>query len=311
MRENIDVSIIIVNYNTKELIIKAVNSVFEKTNGLNYEVIIVDNCSMDGSIEALRKNFFDKINIIESSENLGFGRANNLGLDVAKGKYIFFLNPDTILINNAIKILFDFLEANYGAAICGGNLFDANHRPAHSFKMKLPPKKQSAFLSAIKTICVKILMKNRDFNHGGEPKKVGYIIGADMLVRFDILKKTGGFDPDFFMYSEECELTDRIKKLGFEVYSIPEARIIHLEGASQKKEKALRMSVYSDYLFFEKVYGIDYVKKRYKYKCRYFLFLVFFTLGFYYKRYRFLKRIHIEEFIKWNLERNTIKEKRS
>ena len=98
------VSIIIVNYNTKDLTKKAIQAVFDKTEGVEYEIIVVDNDSKDGSVEELKKTFQDKIIIIEPKENLGFGRANNLGIKQANGKYVFLLNSDTELINNAIKI---------------------------------------------------------------------------------------------------------------------------------------------------------------------------------------------------------------
>ena len=103
-----DVSVIIVNYNTLELTKNTIESVFEKTIEVSYEIILVDNASTDGSVEFFENNYKDKIILIKNNENLGFGRANNKGIEIAKGKYIFLLNSDTLLINNAIKILFDF-----------------------------------------------------------------------------------------------------------------------------------------------------------------------------------------------------------
>jgi len=107
--EKMDVSIIIVNYKTFAYTKDAIASVFEKTEDVAYEVIVVDNNSPDGSGKEIQEYFNDKITFIQSPENLGFGRANNLGAKCSNGKYLFFLNPDTILLNNAPKILFDFL----------------------------------------------------------------------------------------------------------------------------------------------------------------------------------------------------------
>ena len=129
------VSIIMVNYNTKELTKKAIQAVFDKTEGVEYEIIVVDNDSKDGSVEELKKTFQDKIIIIESKENLGFGRGNNLGIKQAKGKYIFLLNSDTELINNAIKIFYDYMEQNEQVGICGGNLYNVNCVPEDSYIM--------------------------------------------------------------------------------------------------------------------------------------------------------------------------------
>ncbi|MDR2202246.1 MAG: glycosyltransferase, partial [Clostridiales bacterium] len=104
MNVQIDVSVIFVNYNTKDMTINAINSVFEKTEGVSFEVIVVDNKSSDGSLDEFRKVFGSKIKTIDAGDNLGFGRANNLGAAAACGEYLFLLNTDTLLVNNAIKI---------------------------------------------------------------------------------------------------------------------------------------------------------------------------------------------------------------
>ena len=128
-----DVSIIIVNYNTLELTKNTIDSVNEKTKDLNYEIILVDNASTDGSVEFFEKEYKNKIIFIKNDENLGFGRANNRGIKIAKGKYVFLLNSDTLLINNAIKILFDFMEKNNNCGVCGGNLYTLTLQPTNSF----------------------------------------------------------------------------------------------------------------------------------------------------------------------------------
>ena len=104
---SMDVSVIIVNYNTKELTRNCLKSVFEKTKGVNFEVIVSDNGSTDGSIEMIKSEFPEVI-LIENNANLGFGAANNRALKIARGKYVFYLNSDTLLLNNAVKIFFDY-----------------------------------------------------------------------------------------------------------------------------------------------------------------------------------------------------------
>ena len=118
-----DVSIIIVNYNTQELTLQCLRSVYEKTAGISFEVIVVDNASSDDSVKQVRIEF-PQVILIESPENLGFGRANNLGFENSTGDYIFLLNSDTLLINNAIEILWRFLNQNFDIAIVGGQLFE-------------------------------------------------------------------------------------------------------------------------------------------------------------------------------------------
>lgn len=105
-----DVSIIIVNYHSADLVVDCINSVFEKVNNLKYEIIVVDNASEDGSVEKLEQIFGKQIIVISSEKNLGFGKANNLGVTKARGKYLFLLNPDTILVNDAIQYLYDYID---------------------------------------------------------------------------------------------------------------------------------------------------------------------------------------------------------
>ena len=133
----IDVSFIIVSYNTKELLLDCLNSLLQKTTAISYEVIVVDNDSQDGSIEMLA-DFGEDIRIVSLSENVGFGRANNEGIKVARGRNIFLLNPDTLLINNAVKVLSDFLDEHVQVAVCGGNLYMRSMSPTHSYMMRLP-----------------------------------------------------------------------------------------------------------------------------------------------------------------------------
>lgn len=258
-----DVSVIIVNYNTLELTKNTINSILEKTKNLNYEIILVDNASTDGSVEFFEKEYKNKIIFIKNNENLGFGRANNKGIEIARGKYVFLLNSDTLLINNAIKILFDFMEKNEDCGICGGNLFDKDLKPTHSFLKQLPSlKNELDFLWKSMTNIVKSkISKRKDFNYSEKIKRVGYITGADMMIKKSILNKVGLFDKDFFMYFEETELTYRIKKIGYQVISVPMAKIIHLEGKSTIfKEKKIKMFLESKYKYFYKVYGLNTCK---------------------------------------------------
>lgn len=258
-----DVSVIIVNYNTLELTKNTIESVLKKTEGLNYEVILVDNASTDGSVEYFENNYKEKIIFIQNRENLGFGKANNKGIEIAKGKYIFLLNSDTLLINNAIKILFDFMEQNIECGVCGGNLYDRDNKPVHSFKKELV-NIYSDF-DFIKNFILKFIYKKRmDFNYTNKNIEVGYITGADMFIRKKMLEKVGIFDSDFFMYFEETELTARIKSSGKKIISVPQAKIIHLEGKStQFKERKFRMFTESKYKYFYKVFSLREVKLAY------------------------------------------------
>lgn len=261
-----NVSTVIINYNTLELTKNTINSVIEKTKDLDYEIILVDNASTDGSVEFFEKEYKDKIIFIKNDKNIGFGRANNKGIEIAKGKYVFLLNSDTLLINNAIKILFDFMEKNENCGVCGGNLFDINLKPAHSFLRELPclSSEIDSELNFLGKFIRKVTKKRKDFNYSKSEKEVGYITGADMMIRKEILLETGYFDEDFFMYSEETELTYRIKKRGYKVISVPQAMIIHLEGKSTIfKERKYHMILESKYKYFYKTSNLRTCKNVY------------------------------------------------
>lgn len=259
------ISIIIVNYKTKELTKDAIKSVFEKTEGIEYEIIIIDNDSKDGSAEYLRNEFGNKIKVIEAGGNRGFGTGNNIGIRKAKGKYIFLLNPDTKLINNAIKIFYDYMELNDNVGACCGNLYDSNVNPAVSCLRLKPSVSAQIYLLYLHfiyhTIVIKLLKTGRKlsgyyFNYGDKIEDVGYVSGADMFIRRTVLDKSGLFDEDIFMYGDDIDLSCRINKSGFKLKSIPQAKIMHLESQSIKisQEKFGRL-LNGEYKFYFKTSG--------------------------------------------------------
>lgn len=227
----LDVSIIIVNYKTSKLINDCIRSIFEKTRGITYEIIIVDNATevladvIDSAEDA-------RVRLIQLPENVGFGRANNAGAKIARGRNLFFLNPDTLLLNNAIKILSDYLDAHPECGACGGNLYDEKMKPALSFRRMLPGIKWE-LNELLNRIPEKFQYgKNRTYNRKSHPLKVAYITGADLMIPHTVYHKVSGFSQDFFMYYEETDLCARIQNLKLHRYSIPNARIQHLEGKS-------------------------------------------------------------------------------
>ena len=250
-----DVSIIYVNYKTAPLIIDSIRSVKEKTAGISYEIIVVDNDSGDDSLARIR-SVFPEIACVQSAENIGFGRANNLGVQQAKGDYLFFLNPDTLVKNNAIELLYQFLRDNPSAGACGANLYDSEGKPTTSFSRKYP-----SFFWEVMAIAYipPVCLSNRDsvfFNQAGRPLEAAAITGADLIVRRSVWEKVGGFDADFFMNYEETELCKRIRQYGHKIYAVPDAEIIHLEGrASYIKQSRLYFLYEGQYIYFNKVYG--------------------------------------------------------
>ena len=131
--EQMQVSIIIVNYNTKDFLKNCLDSIYKHTTDIKYEIIVSDNGSTDGSLEMLSADY-PKVRVVVNGKNLGFGAANNRALDVAKGKYIFYLNSDTLLLNNAVKLFYDYFEAheNENLGAIGANLLDETNCVIHS-----------------------------------------------------------------------------------------------------------------------------------------------------------------------------------
>lgn len=227
-----DVSVVIVNYKTAKLLVGAIDSVFDKTKGVSFEVIVVDNHSEDDSEWIVKKRYGGQVKYLSLMENIGFGRANNEGLKIATGRNVLFLNPDTLLMNNAIYVLSQYLDNDLRCGVVGGNLYDGDLQPTHSHSMLFPSIFNELDQASFRVLSKIIYGRNFQFNYMERPIKVAYICGADMMVRRSILDDVKGFDSDFFMYFEETELTFRIRMAGYSVFNVPDAKIVHLEGKS-------------------------------------------------------------------------------
>lgn len=285
----IDVSIIFVNYKTKDLTINAIKSVFEKTQGIDFEIFVVDNNSQDGSIEAIEKEF-SQINIIKNTTNAGFGAANNIAIKQAKGKYILCLNTDTLLTNNAIKTMYDFMEKedNKNIAVCGGTLYDENSNYIMSYA-NFPNLFNSLSFS---WILKRLFPMIRNKKEPTDIKEVDFITGADIFLRKSILDKVGLFDENFFMYSEEVDLCKRIKNKGYSIKIIPQAKIIHLEEKSSRNFWGnAQMRVKSKYIYARKHQSL---LELYSMKISY---IIIHTIGYLFgfnKEHLELIKLHIE-----------------
>lgn len=267
MKDTIDVSVIYVNYNSTDLLITSIESVIEHTSNLKYEIIVVDNASPDGGIEKIGIKYKGNISILKSEKNLGFGGANNLGANIAKGEYLFFLNPDTKLLNNAVFLFWTYCINNKNKKIgtLGSILLDSHLNPNHSYSVFLTPynviKGALPFNRREKTSFIK------------SPIFVDYITGADLFMPRNCFVKMNGFDTRFFMYSEEVDLQYRISKDGYCRVIIPEPRIIHYDGGSYSEE--IKPSPRRRY---EKDKSrIIYIKKHYS-SFSFFLFRLFFLI---------------------------------
>ncbi|WP_300286556.1 glycosyltransferase family 2 protein [uncultured Alistipes sp.] len=260
-KAEIDVSVIIVNYKTSRLLVDAVDSIFEKTEDLSFEVIVVDNRSQDDSEQLVRERYGDRVIFLPLPENIGFGRANNEGIRIAKGRNILFLNPDTLLMNNAIGLLSDYLDGHPEAGAAGGNLYSPEGNPNVSFNRVFPSMFDETDQAVLRLLSRLRFGRNGFFNYTERPIEVGFIVGADLMVPRKILDRVGGFDPDFFMYYEETELCWRIRRAKYRIVCVPQARIVHIEGKSftQSYDREKR-SLVSRRIYFRKTHSRRYAR---------------------------------------------------
>lgn len=256
MRTNLDISVIIVNWNTKELLLSCLGSIFQTIKGISFEVWVVDNASRDGSVESAKEKY-PSINVIENQDNLGFAAANNRALKNMKGRYALLLNTDTILTYGAIKELYDFMESDEKTGIACGQLL--NHDGSRQNSIANFPSLLS--LLSNETV-LRILFPNRfpskrrKYSH---PIEVDSCIGACMLVRKMALDDVGFFDERYFFFFEETDLAYRMKQGGWKVNFVPTARIFHLQGKSVGISADARIMFYrSRYIYIRKWYLRSY-----------------------------------------------------
>lgn len=257
----IDLSIVIVNWNTKNYLQKCLSSIYGNIKNITFEIIVVDNASSDSSVEMVRSEFPSAI-LIENKSNLGYGAANNKGIVVSKGKYILILNPDTIIFPNSIQNLIAFLDGNPRAGAVGPKILNPDDSIQFECARNFPtPVTEFYALSTMykrfskSKIFGKYLMSYWDHN---DQREVDLLSGACMLVRRKVFDEVGLFDEDFFMYTEETDFFYRIKQKEWKVYFLPSAKIEHLWGKSTE-QLPYSMAVEARKtmeLFFKKHYGL-------------------------------------------------------
>ncbi|WP_207432291.1 glycosyltransferase family 2 protein [Sabulibacter ruber] len=233
-----DLSVIIVNYNVSYFLEQCLLSVRKAVRGLQVEVFVVDNNSVDGSVEMVRRRFPEVI-LMANKDNLGFSKANNQAIRQAQGKYVLLLNPDTVVEEDTFLACFQYMEANPKAGALGVKMMDGAGKFLPESKRGLP----TPWVAFSKVFGLAALFpKSGVFNryHLGhlscdEVHKIDILAGAFMFMRAEALEKVGLLDEDFFMYGEDIDLSYRIKEGGYDVIYFPHTRIIHYKGESTRK----------------------------------------------------------------------------
>jgi len=246
------VSIIIVNYNSEQTIGSCIDALYSHVSGIAYEIIVVDNASAPASVRFIKENYPD-VKLLENGENKGFGAANNMGARHASGYYLFCLNPDAILLDNAVLRFYQFLEEEKSDVVCcGGNLVKETGEPTTSygnFPTVFQEWSDMGFRRFYPKYYDKYLGLSKTCRRMTTPERVSYITGADIFIRKDIFMELGGFDENFFLYYEETDLFYRLSRKGYHSYILPQVKIIHLEGPSMLKNGKLN---YEKWAFWEK-----------------------------------------------------------
>lgn len=253
-----DVSISIVNYNTKDLVIKCITSILKYTKGIRCEIIVVDNGSNDGATHAIKK-LFPKVTVIINNRNNYFSKANNPALKIAKGKYFLILNSDTWFVENSIKKMVDYLEKHKNVGACEGLEMYKNGEIINTGSLFSSPIIDFFELSLLgKYIKSRRLIQEYRINHRSRQETFPIDIGCDafLMVRKKILDRINGYDEDLMLYYTENDLCFRIKELGYEIVHLGNVLIMHHVSESVKKIGWKKMDIYyKDLLCYYKKRG--------------------------------------------------------
>ncbi|MNO29367.1 N-acetylglucosaminyl-diphospho-decaprenol L-rhamnosyltransferase [compost metagenome] len=235
---SVDVSIIVLNYNTCRLTMDCLRSVYDSETNFFYEIILIDNNSRDDSVERISREF-PGVMLIANSENVGFARANNQGMEVASGRYVLLLNSDTVVRKDTLQTMVSFMDSrpDLGASGCkvilpDGSLDKACKRgfptPSASFYYAFGFSKLFPDRPRFNGYQLGYLDPDQDY-------PVDCLVGAFMLLRRETIDQVGGLDEDFFMYGEDLDWCFRIKEAGWGIYYYPQTSIVHLKGGSARR----------------------------------------------------------------------------
>ncbi|MDW2876426.1 MULTISPECIES: glycosyltransferase family 2 protein [Bacillaceae] len=260
-----DVSIIIVNYNTKELTVDCIRSIYAAENKYSFEIYLVDNNSSDGSVEAVREKF-PEVKVISNKLNAGFSKANNQAIRLASGRYTLLLNSDTIVKNRSIDTMISYMDSHQdvGASGCKVTLPDGKLDKACHRGFPTPSASMYYFLGLDERFPNNPRFNGYHLNHldFDQIHEIDCLVGAFMIVRREAIKEVGMLDEEYFMYGEDIDWCFRIKNAGWKITYNPEAEIIHYKGASSRKKpiKIVYEFHRAMYLFHKKNLSFNYSK---------------------------------------------------
>ncbi|WP_409344209.1 glycosyltransferase family 2 protein [Paenibacillus sp. MBLB4367] len=260
-----DVSVLILNYNTRELTLQAIRSVRQSVTDFAYEIVLVDNASTDGAVEAVRREFPD-VAVIVNDENVGFARANNQAIRVAEGRYVLLLNSDTVVQTDTLDIMIRHMDEQPEVGASGCKVVLPNGTLDKACLRGFPTPEASFYYAFgfSKLFPGNPRFSQYQLNHLNPdlPHRIDCLVGAFMLVRREAIEQVGVLDETFFMYGEDIDWCYRIKEAGWDISYYPLTRIIHYKGASSRRKPA--KIIYEFYramwVFHQKHYRKKYAK---------------------------------------------------
>ena len=247
-------TIVILNYNVKFFLELCLKSVEQAITTLDAEIIVVDNDSSDGSCEMVQEKF-PNIKLISNNDNVGFAKANNQGVAVAKGEFVCILNPDTIVAEDTFIKILEFAKSKSNLGAIGCKLIDGSGAYLAESKRNIP---------VVKVAMQKMFGNGNKYyaNHLGENEvgRVDVLVGAFMFIKRVVYKQVEGFDEDYFMYGEDIDLSYKLLQAGFKNYYYGETTCIHYKGESTTKDKKYTKRFYSAMkLFYKKHFKTNFV----------------------------------------------------
>ncbi len=235
-----DLTLVIVSFQLRDLLERCISSILGAPDSPQLQIVVIDNASTDGSTEMLREKF-PQVELLANSENVGFSKANNQGLKIARGRYWMLLNPDTEIspeAPNPFRLLVEFMDTHQHAAVCGASLFYPDGTRQHSaFHFPTLAQIYMDLFPVHWRLRESALNGRYPFSQyeRGEPFPIDHPLGAALLVRPDAAKQVGLLDEDYFIYAEEVDWCMRLKRAGWEIWCVPHARIVHHEARSTKQ----------------------------------------------------------------------------
>lgn len=229
-------SILIINWNSKEYVKKCLESVFQYCSDFDPHIVVVDSGSFDGCEEMIATEF-PGVEFVQSKKNLGFGKANNLGFKRVCSEYLLLLNPDTELRQNTVNRMLNVFERFSDVGIVGPRILNTDGSLQKSCVRALPsPLNQAIDCDFMRKMFPKSkLWHTYEAFSAKEPIEVPAVSGACMLLKSELYKRIGGFSPDFFMYAEDMDLCFRVRRMGLKIYHVPNAVVVHHGGGSSEK----------------------------------------------------------------------------